>query len=231
MTTLVSALTNAYPRRWTSRDVREGNCSLDLCGSPKRRKPNGELIKGRFESMTGSTVVYYDPEDVLEHIFGDNYGVVNTYHGATLGKVDAPEARRLWEEWQVRTGRHGRPYAYQFLREVGLPVCGGPLIRGELAPELAEASGITEAAYRRALDARTFYVHIEETSGGERGMFLTCQQCRWKRIVPTKYVHFHSPWQVTFAGIEKKLAELAASSFYNHPPRKVEWDCSHVAAQ
>jgi hypothetical protein len=36
---------------------------------------------------------------------------------------------------------------------------------------------------------------------------------------------------VTFAGIEKKLAELAASSFYNHPPRKVEWDCSHVAAQ
>lgn len=230
MTTMTSVLTEAYPRRWSSRDVREGNCSLDLCGSSKRRKPNGELVSGRFESTAGSTVVCYEPEDVLEHIFGDNrYGVVNTRGGATDGKVDAEEARRLWAEWQVRTGRHNSAYAYQFLQEVGLPVEGGLLVRGELDAELAETSGITEAAWRRALDERTFYVHVETFASGERGMFVTCQECRYKPR-PTRGINVHSPWRVTSAEILWKLGELAASWFYNHPPRKAEWDCPHVAA-
>lgn len=233
MSELREVLTGAYSEQWSSRDVREGNCSLDLCHSSLRRKPNGELVRrGQFESTAHTEVVWIEPQTVLREIFKeDSYGsYLGFIHRCPItGKVDAPEATRLWKEWQIRTGLHGRAYAYQFLREVGLPIRGGLLASGELDPKLAEASGITREAWEYELKCNRRLCVRYEWKGDESGVFVTCDECRWKRGPDFTGVHCHSPWESSANGAEAKMAELSANSFYRNPARRADWDCLHAA--
>lgn len=162
-TTLIEVLTDAYAEQWSSADVREGNCSLDLCGQPLRKKPSGKLVRDRFSAVANTAVVYYEPKEVLWCIFHDHgswWAGISRHTCPRRGKVDAEEAKRLWREWQVRTGQYGLPYAYRFLLEVGLPIAGGLLVKGELPPELGALASIGKNEWEYARSRRRMYIYI-----------------------------------------------------------------------
>lgn len=198
-TTVVEVLTHAYEERWTSRDVREGACPLEVCHGGK----------GRF----------YKTWEVLVCIFGgaSPWADLSRHVCATQGKVAAEEAKVLWAEWQRRTGKFGKEWAYEFIRDIGLPIHGGLIVKGEV---YSPSAGITEEIWQQAVAKRTVYL-AKEIDGHD--VFIVCRDCcKDRQDIRTRETSANE----VDAEMQKLVNWGFAPAYF--PVRRPERDCPHV---